>query len=107
MRKSKSDYNYKLAVQGMHCPACELTIEKCFRKVPEVTAVDARLMDEKVYFNLAKKANLEKVIDRVNELIKDIGYVVLKENGKIMHSVNWMNLLQAGLISLIIIVLFL
>ena len=107
MRKNKPDYNYKLAVRGMHCPACELTIEKCFRKVPEVTAVDARLMDEKVYFNLARKANLEKVIDKVNELLTDTGYVVLKENGKIMHSVNWMSLLQAGFISFIIIGLFL
>ena len=51
MKKKEQDSNIQtceLYVEGMHCAACEILIEKKLKKVDGVTYVDAKLNDNKV-----------------------------------------------------------
>ena len=105
MKKPK--YDFALKVQGMHCAACELVIEKSFRKISGVKEVDARLKNEKVYFNLSKKIDPEIIRAKANELLTDSEYYILAENEQFTHQVNWLELVKAGLIAAIIIGIFL
>ena len=42
-------YKYEYHVSGMHCPACELLVEKKIEKLKIVKNVNAVLSDKKVY----------------------------------------------------------
>ena len=80
-KKSTPKYNCEFAVEGMHCAACEITIEKKLSKFKGVKKVDAKLNKNKVYLELAKDVNPEDVREDLSKLIEPAGYKLLSEDG--------------------------
>ncbi len=72
--KSESKYTCEFAVEGMHCAACEITIEKKLAKFKGVKKVDAQLNKNKVVLELAKNVNPEDVREDLSKLIEPAGY---------------------------------
>lgn len=63
---------YQFNVDGMHCAACELLIEKKLSTVQGVKKVDAKLSENKVYIESRRDLNL-KIL---NKLIENDGYTL-------------------------------
>lgn len=83
-------------VEGMHCAACELLIEKKLSKVDGVKKIDAKLKTGKVYIESTKDLNLEEL----NQLIKTDGYSIV-ENLEANKAVNKKELITGLLIALV------
>lgn len=89
-------------VEGMHCAACELLIEKKISKVDGVKKVDAKLGEGKVYIESDRELNASDL----SKLVENNGYKIVgkKQNNK---STNYKELGIAFLITSIIVALFL
>ncbi len=72
------NYNYEYYVEGMHCAACELVIEKKLSKYKGVKKVDAILAKEKVYIELEQGLNGEKIRRALSKLIEKDGYTLVQ-----------------------------
>lgn len=72
MKKTAST---KLAVQGMHCPACELLIERYLKKMPGVISVKASLKDKTVTIKTRTLLSAQVLLQYNRALEKD-GYIL-------------------------------
>ena len=63
-------------VNGMHCPACEINIERVVRKIKNVRSVKASLTDSKLTVSAEKDGDLPTV-HQLNANLKRYGYEVL------------------------------
>lgn len=73
-------------VEGMHCAACELLIEKKLSKHQDVNKVDAVLADKKVYLDIKPGVDQTLLQEELTALIKDEGYVLKTESKQKTHS---------------------
>jgi sulfite exporter TauE/SafE/copper chaperone CopZ len=89
-------------VEGMHCAACELLIEKKLSKVEGVRKVDAKLNQGKVYIETEKDLKSEEL----SILVEKDGYRIVDIGGT-KNKTNWREIYLAGLIALAVIILFL
>jgi len=91
-------------VEGMHCAACELLIEKKLSKVEGVEKVDAKLSSGKVYI----QTNRELTAQELSILVEDDGYkIVQSEQGTLFkNKINWNELGKASIIAAIVIAVF-
>jgi len=83
-------YKYEYHVSGMHCPACELVIEKKIEKLEIIKNVNAVLSDKKVYLETETGISADELLAEVNDLIKPLGYEV--SHTRIKHKVNFKDL---------------
>lgn len=70
----KKKASQKFSVQGMHCPACELLIERYLRKEPGVTAVKASLADKTVLIETRAGVSQNQILAKYNQLLGKHGY---------------------------------
>jgi sulfite exporter TauE/SafE/copper chaperone CopZ len=87
-------------VEGMHCAACELVIEKKLSKFPGVKSVDAKLNDSKVYIESEKDLNP----DELSKLVTEDGYRIV--NSLDVKEKNWKELGIAAVIASVVIFVF-
>ena len=73
----KKDTKCTYYISGMHCPACEVLIEKKLSKLPGVTQVDASLSDKKLHISY-KKGN-KKSLGEINDVLYESGYTISDE----------------------------
>src|SRR5438445_3186592 len=85
-------------VDGMHCAACELLIEKKLSKHKGVKKVDAQLANEKVYLEINRELNQDELREELSELITKDGYKLLS-NKKNNHKINYKELTTALVIA--------
>lgn len=97
----------KFKVEGMHCPACELLIEKEAKKVEGVIAVDAKLGNASVELDLKANADAATVMAEINQLVGKYGYRLAGEGGRERESINWKELGLSALIAGVFVGLFL
>src|SRR3989344_426131 len=71
MRESKKLEYY---VEGMHCKACELYIEKQALEVKGIKKVNAVLSKNKIFIETNKNADEENIIKEINKSIKPLSY---------------------------------
>lgn len=83
-------YKYEYHVSGMHCPACELVIEKKIVKLKIIKNVNAVLIDKKVYLETETGISADELLAEVNDLIKPHGYEISLT--RIKHKVNFKDL---------------
>lgn len=91
-------------VEGMHCAACELVIEKKFAKFPNMKNVNAILSKENVVFEIEGEIDEEKLFQEMNDAINPNGYFVVRE--KVKEAINYPDLAKGFGFSLIVILLF-
>jgi len=96
----KPAYKYEYHISGMHCPACEITVEKKIQKLPDIKNINAVLNDKRIYIETNAAINQEEFLYRANELIKSDGYEISPEAMK--HKVNYKDLAIGFGISVII-----
>lgn len=100
-KKSKTCTYY---VQGMHCQACELLIEKKLEKLPNISNVDASLTDKTVTFHVER--GKKHSIDQYNEVLEELGYSLSDEPiGEVIWDQN--TLLKAVITLVILAILYL
>lgn len=83
---TRCEYN----VYGMHCPACELIIEKKLSKLVHLKNVNAVLREKKVYFEIEKDVSREDLILEINIIVSPHGYKISETREK--HKVNFKDL---------------
>jgi sulfite exporter TauE/SafE/copper chaperone CopZ len=105
MKKNNQQNTCELFVEGMHCAACELVIEKKLSKFPGVKKVDAILSQNKVKLNLDGNVDIETIREDMSKLIEPDGYKLSSEKQTLQ--VNWKEIQIAGIIAMIIIGAFL
>jgi len=89
--KEEFIYNrYEYHVSGMHCPACELVIEKKIEKLKIIKNVNAVLVDKKVYLETESDINKDELLAEVNELLQPHGYQI--HHNRVKHKVNFKDL---------------
>ena len=99
-------YKYEYHVSGMHCPACELLIEKKVGKLEIVKNVNAVLGDKKLYLETETGINKDELLAEVNDLIRPHGYEISLERTK--HKVNFKDLaIGFGIAAVIVGIFFL
>src|SRR5260221_4094735 len=74
----KLKYNCEFYVEGMHCAACELLIEKKLSKVEGITKVDAKLDQNKVFISSDKNLSHEEL----SKLVESEGYKIVGEQSE-------------------------
>jgi sulfite exporter TauE/SafE/copper chaperone CopZ len=91
-------------VEGMHCAACELVIEKKLSKVSGVRKVDAQLAKGKVFIETESDLNVEEL----SSLVEADGYRIVESNVlRNKTKINWRELGLAAVIASTVILLFL
>jgi len=99
-------YRYEYHVSGMHCPACELVIEKKVEKLKIIKNVNAVLSDKKVYLETEANISADELLAEVNDIIKPHGYEISLTCTK--HKVNFRDLVIGfGTGSAIVVIFFL
>ncbi len=89
-------------VEGMHCAACELLIEKKLSKVDGVKKVDAKLGEGKVFI----EADRDLTANELSHLVEANGYKIVDKKQSSKY-INYKELGIAFLITSIIVALFL
>lgn len=105
MSAGQTSISCEFFVQGMHCAACELLIEKKLSKHKQVNKVDAVLAKGKVYLELEENTNPDEIRGELNDLISADGYSLLSD--KSQHSINGSEVIKALAIAAVVIGLFL
>lgn len=101
--ENTQDTSCEYYVEGMHCAACELVVEKKLSKHTNIKSVKASLGDQKVKISLVDTDATS--IEALNDLLAGTGYRLQKN--KIKNSqTNYSELLTAFLISVGFVVLF-
>lgn len=100
-KKSKTCTYY---VQGMHCQACELLIEKKLGKLSHINKADASLSDKTV--TLSVQRGHENSIREYNKALEELGYSLSDEP---IGDVSWnqTTILQAVLTLIILSIIYL
>lgn len=68
----------KFFIKGMHCPSCEVLIEKELLKIKGVEFADATLAENSVSIYFEDQVNLSK--KKINNKLKKLGYKIVEEN---------------------------
>ncbi|CAN5140330.1 hypothetical protein BH09PAT2_BH09PAT2_03570 [soil metagenome] len=92
----------KFYIAGMHCPACEILIEKKLKKMPDVESAEVSLSDKSV--NISYKQGHVLNIAQLNEAYHDLGYTFSEApmgEGTITHS-NVTQIVGIGIIFIVI-----
>ncbi|MHB1346333.1 MAG: urease accessory protein UreH domain-containing protein [Candidatus Humimicrobiaceae bacterium] len=97
-------YKYEYHVKGMHCPACELVIEKKIEKLDIIKNVNAVLKDKKVYLETQADISPEELLSEINGILKSHGYEI--SNARMKHKINLKELLIGFVIAAGIIGIF-
>lgn len=100
-RIMKKGQKCSYAVDGMHCAACELTIEKELAKSHHMKNVNAVLDKKRVFFEIENDVDEDALITEINDAIREHGYLVGQENAT--HKVDYQKLQQGFLYALIVI----
>lgn len=93
---------FELPVEGMHCAACELVIEKKIRKLSLIESVDAHLDTNKVEIETKEDIEKSKLIEQLEKIINEEGYSFINKN-----EISKKNLVLGLLIAIIIFIAFL
>lgn len=88
-------------VEGMHCAACELLVEKKLSKITGIKKVDAKLNSSKVYI----ESSLDLNAAELSKLVEKEGYKI-SENKEVTNKLNKKDLSIALAISFTIITFF-
>jgi len=92
----------ELFIEGMHCAACELLVEKRLSKVDGVKSVEAKLSKGTVCIQSDNDLDIQKL----NELIKDDGYTIVKNKNTNVKR-NWKDLFIGLIIAIVFFLIFL
>lgn len=92
-----------LYVDGMHCAACELIIEKKLTKVSGVAFVDAVLNKGTVLVKGNFDKSEEELSEEFTRLVKEDGYTISVERVGSKSKINWNELIIAVIIAAIVI----
>jgi sulfite exporter TauE/SafE/copper chaperone CopZ len=98
-------YKCEFLVEGMHCAACELVIEKKLSKFKQVRNVDAQLAQNKVSLEIKNKYDAEQLRAELSKAIEADGYKLVVEKSK--HEIKKDELIKAGIIAALIMGAFL
>lgn len=101
---AKPQYTCELSVDGMHCAACELTIEKHLKHHKKVKNVSANLASNKVVVTTDSPEKADSLAKDFNELLKDTGYTVSTKQQN--QEVNITDYIKAGAITMVIVLIF-
>jgi uncharacterized protein len=102
----ESVYKYEYHVSGMHCPACELLVEKKIEKLKIIRNVNAVLGDKKVYLETGIDISKDELLSEVNCIIGPLGYEASLT--RIKHKVNFKDLaIGFGIAAVIVGIFFL
>ena len=93
-------------VEGMHCAACELVIEKKLKKVTGVNFVDAVLNKGTVLVKGNFKKSPEELAEEFTALIEKDGYTIHTAKVEKKKSINWKDFYYAVPIALLVIIVF-
>ena len=102
---SKKLLNQKtLYIEGMHCPACEILMEKELLKISGVEYADVSLGDHSavIYFQSGTKINLKKI----NSRIRKLNYKLLNEPSNEKTKLPVFKSLTIAILLLVIFMLF-
>ncbi len=91
-------------MEGMHCAACELLVEKKVSKLNNVKKVDAKLDTQSVYIEVDNNTNEEELKLKINESLKNDGYKISENN---ISKFNLPSLLKPLIIAIFILATFL
>ncbi|MBM3705871.1 MAG: hypothetical protein FJW66_05030 [Actinobacteria bacterium] len=86
----KNSKKIEFYVKGMHCPACELIIEKHLGSLEYVGKVDAVLNRGKVYLDIDSEISSIEFLKNANEIINPHGYEISGLRPK--HKINYKDL---------------
>ncbi|MCL5071001.1 MAG: sulfite exporter TauE/SafE family protein [Actinobacteria bacterium] len=86
----KTDSKYEYFVSGMHCPACELIIEKKLEKSGYIKNVNAVLNKKKVYIEIESDVSEQELLQEVNSIIRPDGYTITETKQK--HPIKYRDL---------------
>ncbi|MBP9759463.1 sulfite exporter TauE/SafE family protein [Candidatus Dojkabacteria bacterium] len=100
-KMNKQTKKYEFYVEGMHCPACELYVEKKLSKIKGIKTVNANLTNSKVVIESYNPIKL----DAINPLIQDQGYKIVKTKES-ANPINRKELVLGLLIALVFMSLF-
>ena len=97
-------YKYEYHVKGMHCPACELVIEKKIEKLDIIKNVNAVLKDKKVHLETQTDISSEELLSEINGILRPHGYEI--SSARLKHKINFKELLIGFVIAAGIIGIF-
>lgn len=100
--KEKNTNSQTFYVEGMHCAACELLIEKKISKVDGVSKVDAKLNEGTVHV----QSNKDLTPEELSTLVEKDGYKILKNKNQKLQ-INKKDLVKAFVLSIVLFSLFL
>lgn len=103
----KQTKKLEFCVVGMHCAACELTIEKELSKVSCVSNVDAKLNNKIVTLDYSGDENIEALVEKLSHEVEDDGYKIVVESSGINRKIVWKEYLVGGGIAAFIILIYL
>lgn len=101
----KPQYTCELSVDGMHCAACELVIEKRLQSHKDVKKVNADLAAHKVTVTLDSQEKIDTLAKEFNELLKNDGYTVSSK--EVEQDINISEYIKAGVITAVVVIVFL
>lgn len=106
--KNNKPQCYEFYVDGMHCAACEILIEKRLSKHNLVNKAKASLGTQKVIVegNFDNKSDMQKLAAEFTELAQKEGYKVLVEKPQ-KHKAKWEDFIYAFPIGIGVIIVFL
>lgn len=93
--------NYDFFVEGMHCSACEVFVEKTISSHPKLSQVKAELGSTKLSVTLNDEIEKEIILNELNTLLKDSNYKVMIDK-PIKQKVSLSELLYGLLIAVFI-----
>lgn len=88
-------------VEGMHCAACELLIEKKLSKIEGIDKVDAKLPESKVYIQSSKNFDANEL----SKFVEAEGYKIVDKNTNPKVKTN--EIASAAIIAAVVILIFL
>ncbi|MCJ7471673.1 MAG: sulfite exporter TauE/SafE family protein [Actinobacteria bacterium] len=100
----KERIKYEYYVKGMHCPACELVVERKLEELKIVKNVNAVLNNKKVYFEIESDISSEELFIKINNTIKPHGYSI--EQNKTRHKINFKDLIIGFVIASAVVGIF-
>ncbi len=71
--------NYEFFVDGMHCAACELFVEKTISEHPKLRDVRASINNGKIKFTAIDQVEEQTLLNELNDLLSNSDYKILNE----------------------------
>lgn len=93
---------YEFKVQGMHCPSCELTIERKIKKFKNIKAIDANLDTGTLKVTGKFTDDADTLAQKFSKMLEKEGYSIGRELTSEYKKRNWKEYVWALLIALIL-----